>query len=192
MMENIKSPIKQDYKLTFPRNCGLKFLFIFPFFIFLIVILLFAILSPYFETHLMVKEYQLTNSILGKICHQFPSRCFYIFDSNMGLCARCFSIYFGMLILCSFSIFIETSINLKNCFIIGLSLIIPLILDGVTQYLTIRESDNFLRLFTGISAGAGIAIIFFPIYFKIVSKFAEKMFTIITVKGDFDYVKNKK
>ena len=57
------------------HNPLLRFMMIPPFILFLLFILTSAVFSPYFETNLMVREYQLTNSILGKICHQYSGHC---------------------------------------------------------------------------------------------------------------------
>jgi len=37
---------------------------------------------------------------------------------------------------------------------------IPLIIDGLTQYLGYRESNNVLRFITGLGAGVGFAFLF--------------------------------
>ena len=167
------------------RNPFLRLMVISPFIIFLLFILTSAVLSPYFETNLMVNEYQLTNSILGKICHQYPSRCFYLFGSNMGLCARCFLVYSTIFIFFILSVFFDMRASLKSKSIIALSLCIPLLLDGITQYYGLRESNNFLRLFTGFLAGIGFSIIFIPTYIVGVVNVTERIFKFVTAKGGF-------
>lgn len=44
--------------------------------------------------------------------------------------------------------------------LIAFIITIPLIVDGLTQYLEYRESNNSLRFITGLSAGVGIACLF--------------------------------
>jgi len=39
-------------------------------------------------------------------------------------------------------------------------MISPLIIDGITQYLGFRESNNALRFLTGLAAGIGIILLF--------------------------------
>lgn len=165
----------------------LRLVVISPFIIFLFFVLSSAILSPFFETRHMEKEYQDTNVILKLICHQYPSRCFYLFGSNMGLCIRCFSVYSTIFIFCILSVFVDIKIYLKSKSIIALALCIPLLVDGITQYYGLRESNNFLRLFTGFSAGMGISIILIPIYIMRVVKVTEKIFNIVTSKGGLHY-----
>ena len=179
--------MKNILSISVTCNRSLRFMLIFPFFIFLLLILTSAVLSPYFETNLMVTEYQFTNSILGKICHRYPSRCFYVFGSNMGLCARCFSVYSAMFILCILYVFFDMSVSLKYRSIIALSLVVPLLLDGITQYFSLRESNNLLRLLTGFLAGIGISIIFFPIYMVGAGKVTERIFKLVTTKGGLNY-----
>lgn len=38
-------------------------------------------------------------------------------------------------------------------------MIVPAIIDGLTQLMGLRESNNFLRLLTGIMGGLGAAIL---------------------------------
>lgn len=131
-----------------------------PILILLLVILIAAILTPYFETHLMIKEYQFLYSNLGKICHQFPTHSFYIFGSNMGLCSRCFSIYFTLFMSSILLVFFDIKISWRYRFLVSFILSIPLLLDGCTQFYNLRESNNYLRMTTGILFGLGIALIF--------------------------------
>jgi uncharacterized membrane protein len=45
-------------------------------------------------------------------------------------------------------------------------LIIPTFIDGLTQFIGFRDSNNTLRFFSGLIAGIGLAI--FIKYFKII------------------------
>ncbi len=145
-------------------NYYLRFAIIFPLLFPLLFLLTCSVLTPYFETRLMVGEHQIVNSVLAKICHQFPSRCLYMFESNMGLCSRCFSIY-STLFLCSICfIYINTKLSWKHRSIIALTLFIPLIVDGTTQLYNLRVSNNYIRLITGMMAGLGISIFFVSPY----------------------------
>lgn len=179
--------MKNILSISIAQKPSLRFMVISPFLIFLLFMLTSAVLSPYFETNLMVGEYKLANSVLGKICHQYPSRCFYVFGSNMGLCARCFSVYSAMFILCFLFVFFDMSGSLKCRSVIALSLFIPLLFDGITQYFSLRESNNLLRLLTGFLAGIGISIIFFPIYMVSTRNVTERIFKLVTTKGGLNY-----
>jgi uncharacterized membrane protein len=132
--------------------------FTIPILAFLLYLLITSILSPHFETKLMVKEYEFANFITSRICHQFPTRCYYIFGSNVGLCSRCFSTYTGIFITLIIITILNININSLNRFILGALLCAPLIIDGLTQFYQIRTSTNFLRTATGLLAGTGITI----------------------------------
>jgi len=79
------------------------------------------------------------------------------------------------------------SVSLKDRSIIALSLVVPLLLDGITQYVSLRESNNLLRLLTGFLAGIGISIIVFPIYMVGAGKVTERIFKFVTTKGGLNY-----
>lgn len=142
----------------------LRFVIISPLLFFLFFLLTCAVLTPYFEIKLMANEYQLTHSALARICHQFPSRCLYVFDANMGLCSRCFSVYSTLFLSSICFIFIETKTSWKRRSAIAIALTIPLIVDGITQLYNLRVSNNYIRLVTGIMAGLGISIFFISPY----------------------------
>lgn len=86
--------------------------------------------------------------------HQFP------------VCARCTGFYSGLAIFLVYNAFfpIEYTFNL---FVISILLLIPTSLDGFTQYLGLRESNNTLRFATGIMGGIGL-IIFLKIILKVI------------------------
>ena len=140
-----------------------------PYIILLLIILL-AIEAPMLEyqrLQISSKVYE----ILRNICHQVPTRCLWIKTSNIGLCARCFSIYITLfltgLYLMKYNI---RRIFWKYSFI----LIIPCIIDGFSQYLNLRLSNNALRTITGGLAGIGLGLILFPLYFRLVGLITER------------------
>lgn len=96
------------------------------------------------------------------ICHQMPSRSFFINKKQMSLCSRCFGIYLGMFIgvLISILLNLEMLFNKNLMLFLAISLIFPIAIDGTTQMLKLRESNNPLRFFTGLLAGifSGIGI----------------------------------
>lgn len=48
-------------------------------------------------------------------------------------------------------------------------MIIPTFIDGFTQFINSRESNNSLRLFTGLIGGIGLAILFKAIKWTIMN-----------------------
>ena len=87
-------------------------------------------------------------------CHQLPERSFFIKGYQFPLCARCSGIAIGH--ICAF--LIAPFRDFK--FIIGI-LMIPLIADGLLQYLTSYESNNKKRLISGILYGFSFTSIVF-------------------------------
>ena len=144
-----------------------------PLIIVLLFLLISSLLTPYFETRLMVRHYELLNGILGKICHQYPSRCFYVFGSNMGLCARCFSVYSAIMASSIFYIFVELKSGWRSRAIVTIILIMPLLIDGLTQYYHLRVSTNSIRGLTGVMAGLGSSNLLLPFYVSVVRGFKE-------------------
>jgi uncharacterized membrane protein len=138
------------WKLALPLN------------ILLFIILLINFLAPLLESKMVAESYHFY-SFLRNLCHQLPSRCIWIFGSNMGLCSRCFGIYSGLFLIgVIFSIKKIMKINWK----IAALLIIPMLADSITQALGIKLSNNLLRFVSGSLAGIGVGIVIFPAYFK--------------------------
>ena len=119
-----------------------------------------SLLAPYLEYQRMAISEGLY-AILRLFCHQIPTRSFWIVGSNLGVCARCFGLYISFL-----STWLLLVVRFKRHFLWkwGIVLIIPILLDGITQNLGLRMSTNYLRFSTGILGGAGVAILFFPVY----------------------------
>ncbi len=80
-------------------------------------------------------------------CHQISSRSFFWKGRQFHICARCTGIFVGVLFSPSMLIFWKYSI-----YIFPLSFIV-LGIDGVTQLLKFRESNNRLRFITGFFFG---------------------------------------
>ena len=94
-------------------------------------------------------------------CHQMPHRTIILNDIQFPFCARDTGIYIGCLIggLLPFIPF-KTPKILQSFYTLPIY-ILPIAVDGVTQtILKLRESDNNLRLITGLFFGFGIAYVF--------------------------------
>lgn len=85
------------------------------------------------------------------LCHQKPERSFFWKGKQFPVCARCTGIYLGYL---SFPLFNFELIHLNSW--ISILLAAPTIIDGLTQAYCNRESNNVLRLITGLCAGVGL------------------------------------
>jgi len=94
--------------------------------------------------------------LLGKTCHRFPHRSLHLPWGISGLCARCTAFWAAMGLTC-----LGLLMGLRPpglaC---GVLLIAPLVVDGGLQYTGLYESTNFLRILTGLAAGAGVAFLY--------------------------------
>lgn len=90
-------------------------------------------------------------------CHRLPERTFKIKGYYFPVCARCTGIYISMLIF----LILSRNIQLNTIFsaLIGITLIVPMGIDGTTQLLGLRISNNKLRLITGLLGGVGLVIL---------------------------------
>jgi uncharacterized membrane protein len=78
------------------------------------------------------------------LCHQDPTRSFTVGKHKMPLCSRCTGILVGILL----SLLLNKYIHLP--LIVSIIFTLPLIVDGFTQILRFRESNNALRFTTGL------------------------------------------
>ncbi len=104
------------------------------------------------------EPFKLTLSLLEKsftipICHRKPNRTICFFGLQKYFCSRCVGIILGMItgILLIFSGYYLT---LETVFILSL----PISIDGVTQYMGLRKSNNILRISSGFLFGLNILI----------------------------------
>lgn len=122
------------------------------------------------------------------ICHQMDDRTFHFHGNPLLVCARCTGTYTGFM----FSFIYWMAVNKKlragtpppYAMITAGVFIATLVIDGGTSYLHLRETNNYIRLFTGLLAGAGAAILITPCVFELIYKFSSpKLF--IEKKKDF-------
>lgn len=92
------------------------------------------------------------------ICHRKPERSFFIKGHQFPVCARCTGFYIALI-----TYYIYTYYNYVNytpqLILIAILLLIPCFIDGTTQFKELRESNNTLRLITGLLGGLGLGII---------------------------------
>ena len=90
-------------------------------------------------------------NVVFTYCHRKPERSFFWKGRQFPVCARCTGMYLGYL---SFPFFLS-DILFFNLYI-TLALLLPAFLDGLLQAYYDRESNNILRLVTGVFAGVGL------------------------------------
>jgi len=85
------------------------------------------------------------------LCHRMKERSIRFFGLEKYLCARCLGLLLGGII--GILIFYLNFIVMP---IFGFLCLIPMLIDGFSQALRLRESTNELRLITGFLFGFGM------------------------------------
>lgn len=100
------------------------------------------------------------------ICHRKPERSFHIKGHQFPVCARCTGFYISVILYCIYAYFNYIDYSPK-LLITAVLLLIPVSIDGFTQFFELRESNNTLRLLTGLCGGLGLIILIkaFKFYF---------------------------
>lgn len=84
------------------------------------------------------------------LCHAIPERSFFWKGKQFPICSRCTGIHIGYLAL---PLFMFNIFNLNIW--LSILFILPTCIDGLTQAIFNRESNNFLRVTSGFIAGIG-------------------------------------
>ncbi len=90
-------------------------------------------------------------------CHRLPERTFKIGKWYFPVCSRCTGLYIGAFSYFVFVYFVYVQYTFKTL-LFAIAMIIPTFLDGITQFIGLRESNNALRFTTGFVAGLGLGI----------------------------------
>jgi uncharacterized membrane protein len=91
------------------------------------------------------------------MCHGLVRRCLEIFDVPMPICARCVGIYVGLLAGVAFFRIVPL-LRERVMRSVAIAAVFPLALDGLTQLAGFRESNNSLRMATGVIAGLAFGL----------------------------------
>lgn len=100
--------------------------------------------------------------IFNLMCHRKPERSFFIKNHQFPVCARCTGFYSALFIFILYDFFYTFNTSLE-LFLLGIIFLIPVLIDGFTQYFGLRESNNILRFVTGIIGGFGLIFVLFYI-----------------------------
>ena len=109
------------------------------------------------ETIIMLLNCVISMNFTKYICHRISERSFFIKGHQFPVCARCTGFYAGLIVYLIFNCLYSHPYNL-SMFFISMILMIPVAVDGVTQYFGSRESTNNLRFITGFIGGIGLII----------------------------------
>ncbi len=127
------------------------------------LLLLFAILGPYFYSLGWNGAGAATFASFGIICDQVPTHSYYPFGFQTCLCQRCLAMYTAMLLGGLYYAYERRKGHVYRPLPIPyfILLALPLVIDGVTQLYDLRQSTIALRTFTGGLFGfAAIATIY--------------------------------
>lgn len=96
-------------------------------------------------------------------CDQIPSHSFFIGGYQICLCARCLAIYSSLLLGGLLLAYLRKRRPVKALAVwTWVLLALPMALDGGTQFFGWRESNNALRVLTGLLFGLGTAWLTLP------------------------------
>jgi len=99
-------------------------------------------IGPVISLHIFDKKFSFCT------CHRLPERSIKCFGLEKFFCSRCLGILFGGTLGLVF-----ISLNFHIPVPYAIVLVLPLIVDGLSQSAGMRESTNLLRLVTGILFG---------------------------------------
>ena len=100
------------------------------------------------------------------ICHRKPERSFFFRGHQFPVCARCTGFYIALVLYFIYTYYYYVDYN-PLLLTIAVLLLLPAGIDGTTQLFELRESNNILRLITGLMGGLGLGIIVKAIKFFI-------------------------
>ena len=109
-------------------------------------------------------------NITNLICHRKPERSFHIKGHQFPVCARCTGFYITLILYFTYTYYFYVDYN-PYLLTFAILILIPATIDGLTQLLEYRESNNTLRFITGLLGGLGLGILIkatkYFIYLKI-------------------------
>jgi uncharacterized membrane protein len=106
----------------------------------------------------------LVYGVCGLQCHQLPWRSFALGPYPLGVCQRCLAIDIAVLAAGVAYVIWRRPLRFRLWTpLFLLAAIVPLAIDGGTQFLGWRESTWWLRVLTGTLYGTGLVLFFYPL-----------------------------
>lgn len=148
-------------------------------FTFLIVGLIFLILlAPLAEAGNLTEISNPIYKFFSYICHQMPSRSFYIENHSFAVCSRCFGVYAGLLLgFLAYPFFRsmrETEPLPRYWLFLAL---IPMIVDWSLGFFGVWENTHLSRFLTGLILGTTCAVFIIPALIELTKVFSDKIQT---------------
>ncbi len=146
-------------------------------FTFLITGLIFLILlAPLAEANNLTNISNPIYKFFGYICHQMPSRSFYLENHSFAVCSRCFGVYAGLLFGFLTYPFLRTIEEIEPLprFWLFLALI-PMGLDWSLGFFGIWENTHLSRFLTGLILGITCAVFIIPALIELAQLFSHKI-----------------
>lgn len=117
-----------------------------------------AVFAPIFQSLFGYPSGEGIYKLLSNICHQYPTRCLWIFGRPCGLCSRCLFGYIGIAL--SLLILVRLGSRFRFFYLsLGASFLLPGIVDAIIQLTTSYESTNSIRAITGLLGGVGFGVV---------------------------------
>jgi uncharacterized membrane protein len=103
------------------------------------------------------------------MCHQMPQRSFFLGGEQLSLCARCVAIFIGAFLAFPSASLRKRFPSFMNSWLFVIAALIPIAVDGITQFFGLRESTVYYRFSTGFIAA--FAVVYFLVA-TILNRFA--------------------
>ncbi|MCD6595036.1 DUF2085 domain-containing protein [bacterium] len=135
-----------------------------------LIILVLIVLTPYLAS-ISSPSTKYLYLLFRPTCHQMPQRSFFLWGHKMAVCARCTGTYISLL-FCGiiFTLFLTFGKVKSISTIVFFIFLLPIAIDGGTQFVHLRESTNILRFVTGFFGGLGTIWFVYPRLWKIDEK----------------------
>ena len=98
------------------------------------------------------------------ICHQKSDRSYFLWGTQLPVCARCLGIYGGLVVgLVIYPFFNKLTEHKVPKLKLSLIFILPILMDGIAQSLGLYTSSNIFRTIIGIWFSVGIIFFLLPV-----------------------------
>ncbi len=139
-------------------------------------------------TDIIIKLNQGVQTVGGVLCHQLQERSLTMNGNLLPVCARCTGMYTGI-VLCTLFLMLGRRFKGNPTVTVATGLLLSLgvsvmALDGLSSYAGLRDSNNTLRVYSGLLFGVSLAVLYVlalktdvrKAYNRVVLSFAELMF----------------